>query len=131
MPDVGASEGIVSTPADMARFIRDYAGGRLYGRDVVREQRHWTPGGASEPAGPGRNDAGLALFRYTTRCGVVLGHTGNAVGSTQLIAATPDGRRSLTFSVTTQINQAQKPELLSRLRAVEENVVCALLRHRS
>lgn len=131
MTDVGAPEGIVSTPADMARFIRDYAGGRLYGPDVVREQRRWSPGGASEPAGPGRNDAGLALFRYTTRCGVVLGHTGNTVGSTQLIAATPDGRRSLTFSVTAQINQAQQPELLSRLRAVEENAVCALLRRRS
>jgi D-alanyl-D-alanine carboxypeptidase len=125
---VWASGGIVSTPADLTAFIRGYAGGRLYGRDVVREQRRWIAGGASEPAGPGRNDAGLALFRYTTRCGVVLGHTGNTLGYTQLIAATPDGRRSLTLSVTTQINQAQKPELLNRLRAVEENFVCALLR---
>ncbi|MGN9758515.1 serine hydrolase domain-containing protein [Streptomyces sp. SD31] len=128
MSAVWASGGIVSTPVDMTRFIRGYAGGRLYGRAVVREQRRWIPGAASEPAGPGRNDAGLAIFRYTTRCGVVLGHTGNTLGYTQLIAATPDGRRSLTFSVTTQINQALKPELLQRMRAVQENFVCALLR---
>ncbi|QNS03118.1 serine hydrolase domain-containing protein [Streptomyces xanthii] len=129
MSGVWASGGIVSTPADMSRFIGAYAGGRLYGpgRGVVREQRRWVPGGASEPAGPGRNDAGLALFRYTTRCGVVLGHTGNTAGYTQLIAATPDGRKSLTFSVNTQINQRSKPELLKRLRAVQENFVCALL----
>jgi D-alanyl-D-alanine carboxypeptidase len=57
----------------------------------------------------------------------VLGHTGNFPGYTQLIAATPDGRRSLTFSVTSQINESLNPELLSRLRAVEENFVCALL----
>ncbi|WP_432138770.1 MULTISPECIES: serine hydrolase domain-containing protein [unclassified Streptomyces] len=131
MSGVWASGGIVSTPADMTRFVRGYVGGRLYGPDVVREQRRWVPGGASEPAGPGRNDAGLALFRYTTRCGVVLGHTGNTAGYTQLIAATPDGRRSLTFSATSQINQAMTPELLQRMRAVQENFVCALLKGKS
>jgi D-alanyl-D-alanine carboxypeptidase len=92
----------------------------------VREQRHWIPG-ASEPAGPGRNSAGLALFRYDTRCGVVLGHTGNTLGYTQLMAATPDGRRALTFSLTTQVNQAGNAALLRKLRAVEEDAVCALL----
>ncbi|MEU6372961.1 serine hydrolase domain-containing protein [Streptomyces sp. NPDC046909] len=130
MSGVWASGGIVSTPADMTRFIRGYAGGRLYGSHVVERQRDWIPG-SSEPKGPGRNDAGLGVFRYSTRCGVVLGHTGNTLGYTQLIAATPDGHRSLTFSVTTQVNQAQKPELLRRMRAVQENFVCALLRHRS
>ncbi|MFJ5779126.1 serine hydrolase domain-containing protein [Streptomyces sp. NPDC093094] len=129
MSGVWASGGIVSTPADLTRFIRGYAGGSLYGPRVVREQRRWIPG-ASEPAGPGRNSAGLALFRYETRCGVVLGHTGNTPGYTQLIAATPDGRRSLTFSVTRQINRTQAPELLERLRAVQEDFVCALLRKR-
>jgi D-alanyl-D-alanine carboxypeptidase len=71
--------------------------------------------------------AGLAVFRYATRCGVVLGHTGNFPGYTQLIAATPDGRRSLTFSVTTQTNESLNPALLARLRAVQENFVCAPL----
>jgi D-alanyl-D-alanine carboxypeptidase len=58
---------------------------------------------------------------------VVLGHTGNFPGYTQLIAATPDGRRSVTFSLTTQVNRTLDPGLLERLRAVEENAVCALL----
>jgi D-alanyl-D-alanine carboxypeptidase len=127
MSGVWASGGIVSTPADMTRFVRGYVGGKLFGPEEVREQRRWIIGGASEPAGPGRNDAGLALFRYTTRCGVVLGHTGNTLGYTQLIAATPDGRRSLTFSVTSQITEDRSPELLARLRAVQEDFVCALL----
>ncbi|MFF3307847.1 serine hydrolase domain-containing protein [Streptomyces sp. NPDC002952] len=123
---VWASGGIVSTPSDLNRFIRGYAGGELYSRKVVREQRRWVKG-ASEPAGPGRNSAGLALFRYTTRCGVVLGHTGNFPGYTQLAAATPDGSRSLTFSVTAQINKELAPAQLERLRAVQEDFVCALL----
>ncbi|WP_062645645.1 serine hydrolase domain-containing protein [Streptomyces maremycinicus] len=122
-----ASGGIISTPLDMTRFIRGYASGALYGKDVVREQRRWIAG-ASQPAGPGRNTAGLAIFRYATRCGVVLGHTGNFPGYTQLVAATPDGRRSLTFSVTSQINGAGDPARLERLRTIQENFVCALLR---
>jgi D-alanyl-D-alanine carboxypeptidase len=124
---VWASGGIVSTPADMTRFIRGYASGALYGEGVVREQRRWIAG-ASEPAGPGRNSVGLAIFRYETRCGVMLGHTGNFPGYTQLIAATPDGSRSLTFSVTTQINRTQAPDQLRQLRAIQENAACALLR---
>jgi D-alanyl-D-alanine carboxypeptidase len=38
---------------------------------------------ASEPAGPGANRTGLAIFEYTTRCGVVYGHTGNTAGYAQ------------------------------------------------
>ncbi|WP_232838310.1 serine hydrolase domain-containing protein [Streptomyces geranii] len=125
---VWASGGIVSTPKDMTRFIRGYAGGSLISRETLRQQRRWIDG-ASEPAGPGRNEAGEAIFRYTTRCGVVLGHTGNTPGYTQLIAATPDGERSLTFSLTTQVNQSTKPQLLEQLRAVEERFVCALLKN--
>ncbi|MEU5764495.1 serine hydrolase domain-containing protein [Streptomyces asoensis] len=122
-----ASGGIVSTPADMTRFIRGYASGALYDKGLLREQRRWIAG-TSEPAGPGRNAVGLAVFRYTTRCGVVLGHTGNFPGYTQLVAATPDGRRSLTFSLTSQINKTTDPARLERLRVIQENFVCALLR---
>ncbi|MGV9501023.1 serine hydrolase domain-containing protein [Streptomyces sp. NPDC003642] len=123
---VWASGGIVSTPRDMTRFIRGYAAGRLTSKAVLREQRRWIEG-ASEPAGPGRNRAGLGIFRYDTRCGTVLGHTGNFPGYTQLIAATPDGRKSLTVSLTTQVNRTLDPALLDRLRAFEEKAVCTLL----
>ncbi|MFF1715116.1 serine hydrolase domain-containing protein [Streptomyces sp. NPDC058268] len=124
---VWASGGIISTPKDMTAFIRGYAGGKLISDRTRHQQRNWV-NGASEPAGPGTNKAGLAIFRYATRCGVVYGHTGNFPGYTQLIAATPDGKRSLTVSLTTQINKKNKPKLLERLRTVEENFVCALLR---
>ncbi|MFD7862103.1 serine hydrolase domain-containing protein [Streptomyces sp. NPDC059783] len=124
---VWASGGIVSTPEDMTAFVRGYAGRTLLSAPTRRDQRTWVDG-ASEPAGPGTNRAGLALFRYATRCGVVYGHTGNFPGYTQLIAATPDGERSLALSLTTQVNKTNKPALLKRLRAVEEDFVCALLR---
>ncbi|MER7536743.1 serine hydrolase domain-containing protein [Streptomyces sp. NPDC097704] len=120
-----ASGGIVSTPADLSRFIGGYAGPELLSPTTRRAQQDFLPGGSSEPAGPGVNAAGLGLFRYTTRCGTVLGHTGNTPGYTQFAAATRDGRRTVTVSVTSQATL--DPALLARLRATEEKFVCALL----
>ncbi|MFJ3817941.1 serine hydrolase domain-containing protein [Streptomyces sp. NPDC090056] len=126
---VWASGGIVATPEDLNAFVRAWAGGRGYLSEEVRnQQRRFIPGAASEPAGPGTNAGGLAIFRYETRCGTVYGHTGNFPGYTQLAAATEDGRRSLTFSINTQTSKSLKPELLAKVRAVQEDFVCALLR---
>ncbi|MET9697245.1 serine hydrolase domain-containing protein [Streptomyces sp. NPDC006529] len=123
-----AAGGIVSTPKDLTAFIRGYAGGALVPEPTRRRQFTFLPGAASQPPGPGRNDAGLAIYRYTTRCGAVYGHTGNTAGYTQLVAATADGRRSLTFSITTQTSLTVSPGLLARVREVQEDFVCALLR---
>ncbi|SCE37840.1 D-alanyl-D-alanine carboxypeptidase [Streptomyces sp. ScaeMP-e83] len=75
----------------------------------------------------GRNKAGPALFAYRTRCGTVYGHTGNFPGYTQLAAATKDGRRSLTVSLTSQVNSVTDPRLLATLRTLQEDFVCRLL----
>ncbi|MFD9407443.1 serine hydrolase domain-containing protein [Streptomyces sp. NPDC059989] len=123
-----AAGGIVSTPKDLTAFIRGYAGGALVSDRTRRQQFRFIPGALSQPPGPGRTEAGLAIFRYTTRCGAVYGHTGNTAGYTQLVAATADGRRSLTFSITTQTSLTVNPDLLARVREVQEDFVCALLR---
>ena len=75
-----ASGGIVSTPADLNDFIRGYVGGDLFDPRTRAKQRRLIEGGRSEPPGPGKNSAGLAVFRYETRCGTVWGHTGNFPG---------------------------------------------------
>ncbi|WTW93004.1 beta-lactamase family protein [Streptomycetaceae bacterium NBC_01309] len=128
MSGVWASGAITSTPNETGVFMRAWASGRLSGPEAYAQQTTFLDGGASEPAGPGRNDAGLGIFRYTTRCGVLYGHTGNTAGYTQLAASTPDGRRSLTFSISVQVNKTANPVLLERLRAVQEDFACALLR---
>ncbi|WP_324604423.1 serine hydrolase domain-containing protein [Streptomyces sp. NRRL F-4474] len=120
---IWSSEGIMSTPEDLTRFIRGYAGGALISEATRKQQLSFVSGGVSDPAGPGTNDAGLAIFRYTTRCGVVYGHAGRVPGYTQLAVATPDGRRSLTFSVNSDLDAA----LQARVRAIQENFVCTLL----
>jgi D-alanyl-D-alanine carboxypeptidase len=122
-----ASGGIVATPNDLNTFIEAYGGPELLSPRVRRAQLAFIPG-ASEPAGPGDNSVGLAIFRYRTRCGTVYGHTGNTLGYTQFAAASPDGKRSITFSINRQVTATSDPAFLAELRAVQEDFVCALLR---
>lgn len=126
-----ASGGVVSTPADLNRFIRGYVGGDLFGADTRAEQIDlFIPGGESGPPGPGANAASLALFRYQTPCGVVYGHTGNTPGYTQFAVASPDGTRSATVSMNLPRNAdstGQDLDVLHALQAAEAAAVCAAL----
>jgi len=119
-----ASGAIVSTPSNLNAFIRDDLGLKFFGRAQQKEQMNWWVGGESSPPGPGKNSAGLALFRYQTKCGTVYGHTGNIPGYVQFAAATANGKRA----VTTTLNiPAPTGQLLARLRNVQATAVCALL----
>ena len=118
-----ASGAIVSTPANLGAFIRADLGGRFFGKAQRRQQMRFVRG-SSSPAGPGRNSAGLAIFRYQTPCGTVYGHTGNFPGYVQWAAATADGRRSVTTSLNIA---APTGALLARLRSLQASAVCALL----
>lgn len=120
-----ASGAIVSTPADLNAFIRSYLGLRFFGGHEQRAQMRFVAGGKSSPPGPGRNSAGLALFRYETRCGTVFGHTGNFPGYVQFAAATANGRRAVTTSLNIP---APTGRLLAKLRRVQAAAVCALLK---
>jgi D-alanyl-D-alanine carboxypeptidase len=123
-----ASGGIVSTPADLNDFIRGYVGGKLFDRQTRAKQRRAVEGGSSEPPGPGKNSAGLGIFRYETRCGTVWGHTGNTPGYTQFMAASPNGSRSVTVSVNTQLTPTDgEPGVFEALRRAEGLAVCAAL----
>jgi D-alanyl-D-alanine carboxypeptidase len=123
-----ASGGVVSTPGDLNTFIRGYVGGDLFDRETRSQQRQDLQDGTSEPPGPGTNLAGLAIFRYDTKCGTVWGHTGNTLGYTQFMAASPNGRRSVTVSVNSQHTLSEgKPEVFRALRRAEAHAVCAAL----
>jgi D-alanyl-D-alanine carboxypeptidase len=128
-----ASGGIVSTPSDLNKFIRGYVGGDLFDARTLAQQRLVLEGGSSEPPGPGYNSAGLAVFRYETKCGTMWGHTGNTLGYTQFMAASPDGSRSVVVSVNEQLTPIPRegaPGAFEALRRAEERAVCAALADR-
>ena len=123
-----ASGGMVTTPSDLNAFARGYVGGDLFDLETRGRQRKVFEGGASDPPGPGKNSAGLGIFRYETRCGTVWGHTGNYPGYTQFLAASPNGKRSVTVSVNEQLSPVQgAPGVFDALRRAEGKAVCAAL----
>jgi D-alanyl-D-alanine carboxypeptidase len=118
-----ASGAILSTPQNLNAFIRGDLGLQFFDKAEQEQQMRWWPGGESSPPGPGKNSAGLALFRYQTKCGTVYGHTGNFPGYTQFAAATADG----TAAVTTSLNiPAPTGKLLAQLRQVQTEAACDL-----
>jgi D-alanyl-D-alanine carboxypeptidase len=122
-----ASGGIVSTPEDLNDFIRGYVGGSLFGGAARRGQLRFVQG-SSDPPGPGKNAAGLAVFRYRTPCGKVFGHTGSFPGYTQFAAATRNGRRSVTVSANAQLSPSMGAKgVFSALRKADALAVCAAL----
>jgi len=112
-----ASGGIVSTPHDANTFIRSYVSGATTTAPIRMAQFSFRTG-SSEPPGPGRNSAGLAIFRYQTSYGTVYGHTGNTPGYTQFLAASKNGRRSVVVSVNSQITPTIHPERFTELRQI-------------
>lgn len=121
-----ASGGVISTPSDANRFVRGYVTGGTTDAASRAQQLEFIPG-KSEPPGPGQNAAGLAIFRYKTKCGTVYGHTGNTAGYTQFIAATRDGTRSATVGVSAQIVPKTSPKVFPELRRLFGLAVCAAL----
>ena len=121
-----ASGGIVSTLRDAGAFVRGYVRGTTMNSSTRRAQFTFRPGN-SEPPGPGKNSAGLAIFRYQTRCGTVYGHTGNTAGYTQFVAASKDGRRSVVVSVNSQLTPSSHPGRFRELRQIYTLAVCAAL----
>jgi len=126
-----ASGGIVSTSHDLGRFIRAYVSGELFGGAARRAQTGNLVTGSSSPPGPGTNRAGLALFRYRTPCGTIFGHTGSFPGYRQFAASSRDGKRSVVFTVNSQITPGRgevSDRISDMIRAAQTTAVCKALR---
>ncbi len=120
-----ASGGIVSTPIDLSRFARAYV------PTVLRASRGlegaFRPG-SSSPPGPGKNFAGLGLFRYRTGCGTVYGHTGSFPGYRIFLAASASGQRSVVFVANAQIVPGQgSPKVAAAITKAQARAVCRAL----
>ena len=121
-----ASGGIVSTPLDLARFARRYVPTVLAATQDL--EGPFRPG-SSSPPGPGKNSAGLGIFRYRTGCGTVYGHTGSFPGYRILLAASPNGKHSVVFVTTSQIVPGGQgsPQVAAAITKAQARAVCRAL----
>lgn len=120
-----ASGGIVSTPLDLSSFVRSYVPTMLHATEGL--DGPFRPG-SSSPPGPGKNSAGLGIFRYRTACGTVYGHTGSFPGYRVFIAASANGKRSVVFVANAQIVPGQgSPKVAKAITKVQAQAVCRAL----
>ena len=115
----GSAGGIVSTPGDLARFMRALLAGRLLPPTVMREMKHPTPGSLSGPSpleGGGIGSYGLGLVHYTWShaCGV-WGHSGDFPGYHTLALSSANGHRGAAIYVNS--DALAPPGALATLQA--------------
>lgn len=120
-----ASGGIVSTPSDLGRFAAAYV-------PAILRVSKGLPGafrpGSSSPPGPGKNSAGLGIFRYELGCGTVYGHTGSFPGYRLLVAASANGQRSVVFAVNAQIVPGQGSARIAKtITKAQARAICFAL----
>ncbi|BBC29219.1 hypothetical protein SGFS_005100 [Streptomyces graminofaciens] len=88
----GASGAVVSTAADLDRFHAALLGGDVLRPAELAEMKRLVDTGGGEQA------FGLGLFRLSSPCGPLWGHSGGAVSFGTLLLGSPDGRRQVTVS---------------------------------
>jgi D-alanyl-D-alanine carboxypeptidase len=120
-----ASGGIVSTPVDLAHFASAYVPTML---SATRGLTGAFRPGSPSPPGPGKNFAGLGIFRYRTGCGTVYGHTGSFPGYRVFLAARADGFRSVVFVANAQIVPGQGSRQVAKaITKAQARAVCRAL----
>ncbi|MGK5552529.1 serine hydrolase domain-containing protein [Actinomadura kijaniata] len=93
---LGAAGGMISTSADLHTFFSALNGGGLLPPRLLAEMRRPHPGSGALAYG-----LGVSVQDLGPGCGTVLHHNGSALaGYGSIMYSTPDGRRTLTGSIT-------------------------------
>ncbi|MGW0807688.1 serine hydrolase domain-containing protein [Nonomuraea sp. NPDC002799] len=94
---LGAAGGMISTTEDLHTFFSALNSGKLLPATLMAEMRKPHP--KSGPLGYG---LGVSVLDLGPKCGTVLHHNGSALaGYASIMYSTPDGKKTLTGSVTT------------------------------
>ncbi|MGW4379464.1 serine hydrolase domain-containing protein [Kitasatospora sp. NPDC004531] len=114
--------GLVSTTADLDRFLTALLGGRLLPPAQLAQMRETVPVGPDfEQLMPGARD-GLGLFSRPLTCGgVYWGHEGGDAGWITATGTTADGRRTVTASLSGVV--LASPEDITRIAEAENKLV--------
>jgi len=102
----GAAGAMVSTPADLARFWQALQSGRLLAPAQMAQLEHTVPApGLADPF-PGAR-YGLGIMWIDDSCGGYWSHAGDVPGMSTLNAVSPDGKRVVVLSLTTELADPQ------------------------
>jgi D-alanyl-D-alanine carboxypeptidase len=122
-----APGGMVLTPTDLEVFTPGCVGGDHFGPKTLARQRRVVEGGPTRRA-PRRTLRGLASSATRRGAGPFGATRATSSAYTQFIAASPNGRRSVTVSVNEQLTPKDgAPGAFKALRLAGERAGCAAL----
>ncbi|SOD64311.1 D-alanyl-D-alanine carboxypeptidase [Streptomyces zhaozhouensis] len=125
-----ASGSLISTTADLERFLRALFGGEVLDAPQLREMLRTVPvaGEGYEEAWPGGAEYGLGVFRVGfTSCPGHYWHSGGDVeGAMTRTGITDSGRRSVSAFLSTQVRDSMESlvEQNHRANALLESALC-------
>lgn len=113
-----AAGAIVSTAADVDRFVRALVGGELVPRSALTEMER------TRPIQPGVG-YGLGLLRIETPCGPLYGHNGMVFGYSSIALASASGRSSVVaFATTSHVTETSPDAAVQALTASAITALC-------
>lgn len=98
----GAAGSMVSTPSDLARFWRALQSGRLLAPAQMRQMHRTVPAPGLSDVFPGAR-YGLGIMWIADSCGGFWSHAGDVPGMSTLNGVSPDGRRVVVLSLSTEL----------------------------
>ncbi|MBY8881165.1 serine hydrolase domain-containing protein [Actinacidiphila acidipaludis] len=121
-----ADSGVVSTPSDLNTFFRALAGGRLLPAAQWREMRETVPYDDLPVPPAGRQGGyGLGLRVLPLTCGgVYYMHEGDGLGVYARPAASADGRRAVTVSITTTTALIDQDRVNRAVQSLTDHALC-------
>ncbi|MBZ4322146.1 serine hydrolase domain-containing protein [Streptomyces huiliensis] len=122
-----ADSGVVSTTADLRAFFRALAGGKLLPPAQLREMQRTVArtGDADDLAEWPAGGYGLGLRWTPLTCGGgYWHHEGDGFGSYTRTGVTPDGRRSVAVSVTSDGDRPDLVRLNQATRKLADDALC-------
>lgn len=125
-PTLTASAGgLVSTPADLARFWQAMARGQLLRPGQLAELHQTVLAEGFGGIRPGIR-YGLGVMWIPNRCGGSWAHVGSMPGMSTLAAVTPDGRRSTVLYLATELADPDRSyAVIQRQMTLLDDLFCA------
>jgi D-alanyl-D-alanine carboxypeptidase len=119
-----AAGAMITTPTDLARFWQALEGGRLLAPAQMAQMHTTVPEAGSAQVFPGAR-YGLGITSIPDSCGGYWAHSGGALGWITLNGVSPDGKRVVVLSTSSQLaDQASEVSMRQRAQKLKDESLC-------
>jgi D-alanyl-D-alanine carboxypeptidase len=120
-----AAGAMVSTPSDLARFWKALQSGRLLAPAQMAQMHRTVPAPALSDVFPGAR-YGLGIMWIGDSCGGYWGHDGDVPGMSTMNGVSPDGRRVVVLSLSSELaDPTSEVAIYRRAQRLIDDTLCS------